>query len=93
MLPIALLISVLLPLQVHPSQQDISLKNSLWLVGAVMDATKIVGIGNYRYKEKLVNHNPELFVREPGPDDKPIPKRKQFIQELVNQSNSAVIAH
>jgi hypothetical protein len=93
MLSIALFMSVLLPIQVHPSNQVISITHSLWMVGAAIDATKIVGIGNYRYKEKPVNLNPELFVREPAPDDKPIPKRKQFIQELVNQSTGLVMAH
>ena len=84
MVLVSLLLSVVLPLQVHPNKPVASIKHVSWAVQAIADATKIIGIGNYRYKEKPVSHNPELLVREPTFGDKPIPRRKQYIQEYVN---------
>jgi hypothetical protein len=79
----ALIMTFWLPLQVNLKGQPITFRHSLWAAQSIMDATKIVGIGNYKYKEPPINTDPELELRNPTKADKPIPKRKKFIQEYV----------
>ena len=81
---ISLFVTFILPMQVHPHQTR--RLNYVWAVQAVMDATKIIGIGNYNYRKLPENFNPELHVRQLNPDDKPMHPRKQFIQEYVKQT-------
>ena len=88
---ISLFVTFLLPMQVHPHQT--TGWNYEWAVQAVMDATKIIGIGNYNYRKLPENFNPELFVRQPNPDDKPMNRRKQFIQEYVKQTATSVMTY
>jgi hypothetical protein len=86
MLMIAILISVLLPIQVHPEQAHTASRNYLWAAHAVMDATLIITLRNQKRGQIIENLNPELILREPNPDDRPIPRRLQFIQDYVNQT-------
>jgi len=90
MLIISALFTFLLPIQVHPHQGQLAFPQSLWAVQAIIDTTKIIGIGNYNYRKIPENFNPELFVRQPNPDDKPMHRRKQFIQEYVNNSTTTI---
>jgi len=83
---ISVLVTFLLPIQVHPHHGRLAFPQSLWAVQTIIDTTKIIGIGNYNYRKIPENFNPELFVRQPNPDDKPMHRRKQFIQEYVNQT-------
>jgi hypothetical protein len=84
---ISVLVTFLLPIQVHPNQGRLGFPDSLWAVQTIIDSSKIIGIGNYYYRKTPENFNPELYVRQPNPDDKPMNRRKQFIQELVNQTS------
>jgi hypothetical protein len=88
---ISLLVTFLLPIQVHPHQGRLAFPQSLWAVQTLIDSAKIIGIGNYNYRKLPENLNPELFVRQPNPDDKPMNRRKQFIQEYVNQTKTKAL--
>jgi hypothetical protein len=87
MLIITLLMSVLLPFQVHPGNTSNVTPEYRWAAKAVMDATRIITMSNHKQKLQVLI-NPELLLRDSNPDDKPIPKRRQFIQDYVNQSGS-----
>jgi hypothetical protein len=86
MLIIAVLISVLLPSFVHPGRTTISPKEYFWAAQAVMDATKIITISNHRYHPIQEFINPELQLRDPNPDDRPVSHRKRFIRDYVEAS-------
>ena len=88
MLIIHLYLSFWMPYQllVHDHQHE--LVKPYWVAQAVMDAAIIIGIGGSRRIEPIENLNPELVLRDPNPDDKPLSRRKKFIQEYVNYNLS-----
>ena len=85
MLIITLLMSVLLPFQVYLRNTSNVTPKYRWAAQAVMNATRIITMSNHKQKLQVLI-NPELLLRDSNPDDKPIPKRRQYIQEYVNQT-------
>jgi hypothetical protein len=83
MLMSSLLITFLVPLQVEGAKQDIAKINSYWIAEAVIDVAIIVGLPTYRNKVAFLNLNPELSLRESIKDDKPLTRRRQFVQNYV----------
>ena len=83
----ALLISFLVPIQVSTLKREDVAINSYWIAGAVVDIAVIVGLPTYRNKVPFVNLNPELNLREPIKDDKPLKRRRKFVQNYAKNNN------
>lgn len=86
----AYFLSFILPLQLGLLNSGVDSSTRFWAAQATIDTARIIGLGSYRNKVPLENHNPELYLRQAFKEDEPMPRRKQFIQSYV--TNSVVMA-
>lgn len=87
MLISAYLITLLVPIQVSSTNYEESVINYHWVGAAVIDLARLVGFPTYRNKVAIENLNPELSLREPIKEDKPPPRRRQFVESYINHKN------
>lgn len=85
-----LLLTYLVPVQVHFAHVESVHVELYWVAQAAIDSARLIGLPTYRNKIPLEVLNQELFLREAAKYDIPITRRRQFVQNLVN--NSASIA-
>lgn len=84
------LISILVPMQIDFRVPEGRGLNPYWVASASIDAVRIFGLPSFRNKIPLINHNPELSLRDEIKEDKSLTRRRQFIQDYV--TNSVTVA-
>ncbi len=83
---VVIFLSFILPLQIQTFSDGKAMAPASWAVDTLIDASIILGLGNIRNKDPQYNPNPELFLREPDKFDKPKTRRKQLIENYINNN-------
>jgi hypothetical protein len=83
---VAIYLSFIMPLQVHTYAEGKQLAPPYWAVNVVIDTSIILGLANLRNRTPQYNPNPELLLREPDKYDVPKKRRKQLIENYVNNT-------
>jgi hypothetical protein len=79
-----LLITLIVPMQMSMGEDGYREISLHWVTVATIDAARLIGLAAYRNKVPLSNLNPELNLREMTKEDMPMPRRKQFVQDYIN---------
>lgn len=79
----AVLISYLTPIQIGFFNPVTQKAQPNWVAQATIDSARLIGLSGNRGKPILEFANPEFNLREQTKDDKPVPRRKKFIQEYL----------
>lgn len=60
--------------------------NVFWVAESVIDSARLLGLPTYRNRVSTAVFNPELVLRDASKDDRPIPRRLQFVQNFVKRN-------
>ena len=81
-----ILLSLVLPFQVSVFSAEKERASPFWAVQVAIDTSRLLGLASMRVKEPIYNLDPELLVRLPIKEDRPKNRRKQFIENYVNNT-------
>jgi hypothetical protein len=80
------LVSLVLPFQVSVFSTEKECASPFWVVQVAIDTSRLLGLASMRGKEPIYNLDPELLVRLHIKEDRPKNRRKQFIENYVNNT-------
>ncbi len=60
--------------------------NFFWVTESVIDSARLLGLPTYRNRVSTTIFNPELVLRDASKEDKPVPRRLQFVQNFVKRN-------
>jgi len=83
-----LFISFLVTFQSYIVNPKCSRVNPFWITQATIDASRLIGFPTYRNKVPLEILNHEFYLRERMAEDRAPSRRRQFIQDYINNVNN-----
>ena len=83
----AIFLSFILPMQAQTISMNKEVACSCWAINVAIDSARLLGLANMRSKVVAYNPDPELFLRLPEKEDRPKNRRKQFIENYVNNTS------